>query len=111
MRGLTFRGLRTIHHETIPDPVLVDEGDAIVRVERAGHGSRPGRRPSRLAFELVRPGGGVAIAGVHHESELAFSPLEAYDRNLALRIGRCPARSLMDELLPLIRVAPSSRPS
>jgi threonine dehydrogenase-like Zn-dependent dehydrogenase len=58
---------------------------------------------SRLAFDLVRPGGVVAIAGVHHESRFAFSPLEAYDRNLTLRIGRCPARSLMDELLPWLR--------
>jgi threonine dehydrogenase-like Zn-dependent dehydrogenase len=57
---------------------------------------------SRLAFDLVRPGGVVAIAGVHHEDRFAFSPLEAYDRNLTLRIGRCPARSLMDELLPLV---------
>jgi threonine dehydrogenase-like Zn-dependent dehydrogenase len=57
---------------------------------------------SRLAFDLVRPGGIVAIAGVHHEDRFAFSPLEAYDRNLTLRIGRCPARSLMDELLPLV---------
>jgi threonine dehydrogenase-like Zn-dependent dehydrogenase len=53
---------------------------------------------ARLAFDLVRPGGIVSIAGVHHESHFAFSPVEAYDRNLTLRIGRCPARSLMDEL-------------
>jgi threonine dehydrogenase-like Zn-dependent dehydrogenase len=58
---------------------------------------------SRLAFDLVRPGGVVAIAGVHHESRFAFSPLEAYDKNLTLRIGRCPARSHMEELLPLVR--------
>ncbi|HET9325521.1 MAG TPA: alcohol dehydrogenase catalytic domain-containing protein [Candidatus Eisenbacteria bacterium] len=58
---------------------------------------------SRLAFELVRPGGIVAIAGVHHESRFSFSPLEAYNKNLTLSIGRCPARSLMEELLPLLR--------
>jgi threonine dehydrogenase-like Zn-dependent dehydrogenase len=52
----------------------------------------------RLAFDLVRPGGVVSIVGVHHESRFAFSPVEAYDRNLTLRIGRCPARSLMEEL-------------
>ena len=57
---------------------------------------------SRLAFDLVRPGGVVAIAGVHHESHFVFSPVEAYDKNLTLRIGRCPARSYMDELLPLL---------
>lgn len=58
---------------------------------------------SRLAFDLVRPGGVVSIVGVHHESNFAFSPVEAYDRNLTLRIGRCPARSLMDELKGLLR--------
>lgn len=57
----------------------------------------------RLAFDLVRPGGVVSIAGVHHESRFAFSPVEAYDRNLTLRIGRCPARSLMEELRELLR--------
>ena len=61
---------------------------------------------SRLAFDLVRPGGTVAIAGVHHEDRFAFSPVEAYDKNLSLRIGRCPARSCMEELLPLIRRRP-----
>ena len=61
---------------------------------------------SRLAFDLMRPGGRVAIAGVHHERYFAFSPLEAYDKNLTLRIGRCPARSCMEELLPLLRRRP-----
>ena len=56
----------------------------------------------RLAFDLVRPGGIVSIVGVHHESRFAFSPVEAYDRNLTLRIGRCPARSLMEELRGLL---------
>lgn len=54
----------------------------------------------RLAFDLVRPGGTVSTAGVHHEGRFPFSPAEAYDRNLTWRIGRCPARGLMDELLP-----------
>jgi threonine dehydrogenase-like Zn-dependent dehydrogenase len=58
---------------------------------------------ARAAFDLVRPGGVVSIAGVHHESRFAFSPVEAYDKNLTLRIGRCPARSLMDELQDLLR--------
>jgi threonine dehydrogenase-like Zn-dependent dehydrogenase len=60
----------------------------------------------RLAFDLVRPGGVVAVAGVHHEPHFAFSPAEAYDKNLTLRIGRCPARSLMEELEPLLRRRP-----
>jgi threonine dehydrogenase-like Zn-dependent dehydrogenase len=58
---------------------------------------------ARLAFDLVRAGGVVSIAGVHHEERFPISPVEAYDRNLTLRIGRCPARSLMEELLPVLR--------
>lgn len=58
---------------------------------------------ARLAFDLVRPGGIVSTVGVHHGAGFPFSPAEAYDRNLTWRIGRCPARSLMEELLPLVR--------
>jgi threonine dehydrogenase-like Zn-dependent dehydrogenase len=55
---------------------------------------------ARLALDLVRPGGVVSIVGVHHEDRFPFSPLEAYDRNLTIHIGRCPARSLMEGLIP-----------
>jgi threonine dehydrogenase-like Zn-dependent dehydrogenase len=55
----------------------------------------------RLAFELVRPGGTIAVVGVHHEAAFSFSPGQAYDKNLSYRIGRCPARHYMERLLPL----------
>jgi threonine dehydrogenase-like Zn-dependent dehydrogenase len=55
----------------------------------------------RLAFELTRPGGTVSTVGVHHEAVLPFSPVEAYDRNLTWRIGRCPVRHYLPGLLPL----------
>ncbi len=58
---------------------------------------------SRLAFDLVRPGGTVAAAGVHTEAGFAFSPVEAYDKNLTYRAGRCPARAYMERLLPVVR--------
>ncbi|HEY7699745.1 MAG TPA: alcohol dehydrogenase catalytic domain-containing protein, partial [Vicinamibacteria bacterium] len=58
---------------------------------------------TRLAFELVRPGGIVSAVGVHTEAQFAFSPVEAYDKNLTYRTGRCPARSYMNRLLPLVR--------
>jgi threonine dehydrogenase-like Zn-dependent dehydrogenase len=58
---------------------------------------------ARLAFDLVRPGGTIATVGVHHEARFPFSPAQAYDRNLTWRIGRCPARSLMEGLVPLAR--------
>jgi len=56
---------------------------------------------SRLAFELVRPGGTIAAVGVHHEAAFAFSPGAAYDKNLTYRIGRCPVRHYMEQLLPI----------
>jgi threonine dehydrogenase-like Zn-dependent dehydrogenase len=58
---------------------------------------------TRLAFDLVRPGGIVSAVGVHTESSFAFSPVEAYDKNLTYRAGRCPARPYIDRLLPLVR--------
>ena len=64
---------------------------------------------SRLAFDLVRPGGTVSIAGVHHEAKFAFSPVEAYDKNVTVRIGRCPARSLMDDCRGLLGKRPELR--
>jgi threonine dehydrogenase-like Zn-dependent dehydrogenase len=58
---------------------------------------------TRAALDLVRPGGTIAAVGVHNEPAFPFSPAEAYERNLTYRIGRCPARSLIDDLLPLAR--------
>jgi threonine dehydrogenase-like Zn-dependent dehydrogenase len=58
---------------------------------------------TRLAMDLLRPGGILSAVGVHTEPHLAFSPVEAYDKNLTYRTGRCPARSYMNRLLPLVR--------
>jgi len=55
----------------------------------------------QLGFRLVRPGGTIAVVGVHHETGFPFSPGQAYDKNLTVRIGRCPARSYMEQLTPL----------
>lgn len=57
---------------------------------------------TRLAVDLVRPGGVVASVGVHTEEHFAFGPAEAYDKNLTYRSGRCPARNQMERLLPLV---------
>ncbi len=56
---------------------------------------------SRASLDLLRPGGTLAAVGVHTEASFAFSPGEAYDKNLTYRAGRCPARALMDTTLPL----------
>lgn len=57
---------------------------------------------SRLAIDLVRPGGVISAAGVHTEERFAFSPVEAYDKNLTYRAGRCSARSYIDRVLPWV---------
>lgn len=58
---------------------------------------------TRLAYEIVRPGGAIAAAGVHTEEALAFSPGEAYDKNITYRAGRCPARQYMERLAPVVQ--------
>jgi 2-desacetyl-2-hydroxyethyl bacteriochlorophyllide A dehydrogenase len=56
----------------------------------------------RLSFDIVRPGGTIAVVGVHTDPQFTFSPVEAYNKNIAYRVGRCPARRYMAELLPLV---------
>lgn len=51
-----------------------------------------------LAYRLVRPGGRMGVIGCHCTPHFAFSPAQAYDKNLTYRTGRCPARSLMGTL-------------
>ena len=57
---------------------------------------------TRLAVDLLRPGGTLAAAGVHTEAQFSFSPGEAYDKNLTYRAGRCSARAYMERALALI---------
>ena len=51
-----------------------------------------------LAFQLIRPGGVMSVIGCHTSKQFAFSPVDAYDKNLTYRTGRCPARHYMDKL-------------
>ena len=53
----------------------------------------------RTAIDLVRLGGTISVVGVHNEAGFPFTPAELYDRNLTYRVGRCPARHLIDRLL------------
>ena len=57
----------------------------------------------RLAIELVRPGGIISSVGVCNDEHFAFSPVEAYNKNLTYKIGRCPARFMMEKLLPVVQ--------
>lgn len=74
-----------------------DGAGADVVLEAVGNPSA-----SRLALDLVRPGGTISAVGVHTTPEFAFSPVEAYDKNLTYKTGRCPARHYMDLVLPLL---------
>ena len=56
----------------------------------------------RLAFSLLRPGGTLSVIAVQTDPSFPISPIEAYDRNLTLRVGRAPVRAVLDELLPLV---------
>lgn len=58
---------------------------------------------TRLAIALLRPGGHLSIASVHTEGAFAVTPTLAYDHNLTLSMGRCPARSRLDALTELVR--------
>ena len=90
-------------------PVAIDSANPLDTVREATDGRGADTvleavgspESSRLAFELVRPGGTIAAVGVHHEASFPFSPAQAYDKNLTWRIGRCPARHYMDRLVPL----------
>lgn len=57
----------------------------------------------RLALDVVRRGGIVSVVGVHTAPHFAFSPAEAYDKNLTYKVGRCSARYYMERLHGLVR--------
>lgn len=57
----------------------------------------------RSAYDLVRAGGTISVVGVHNEDRLAFTPAEAYDKNLTYTVGRCPARSVLEQLIPVVQ--------
>lgn len=48
-----------------------------------------------LAYQCVRPGGIMSVIGCHCTPNFAFSPVDAYDKNLTYRTGRCPAGHYM----------------
>lgn len=92
------------------EPVDIRESAvAVIREATGGRGADAAveavgsPQATRLAFDLVRPGGTIGAVGVHTESHLAIAPGEAYDKNLTYRAGRAPARAYMERLLPLIR--------
>ena len=56
----------------------------------------------KLAMQLIRPGGVMSVIGCHCTPNFQFGPVDAYDKNLTYRTGRCPARHYMDLLTPRV---------
>jgi threonine dehydrogenase-like Zn-dependent dehydrogenase len=65
----------------------------------------PGSPGLRTAFELVAAGGVISSVGVHTPGPqpFPFSAVECYDKNVSLHFGRCSARSLIPELVELLK--------
>lgn len=58
---------------------------------------------TRAAYDLVRPGATISVVGVHYDEQFPFSPPNAYDKNLTFTVGRCPARRVMQDLIPVVQ--------
>jgi threonine dehydrogenase-like Zn-dependent dehydrogenase len=98
-----------VNFGAIPLDHRQDDPVAYIRNETDGRGADAvmevvgSASAAKLAIQLVRPGGIIAVAGVHNEEHFAFSPNEAYDKNLTYKVGRCPARYYMERLIPLVQ--------
>lgn len=92
-----------------PIHLLNDDPVAVVKEATDGRGADGvmevvGSQPAmRLATDLLRPGGTISSIGVHTEDTMAFTPVEAYDKNITFRSGRCPARHYMERLVPVVQ--------
>lgn len=53
----------------------------------------------KLAMDILRPGGIISSVGVHSAKTFSFSPIQAYDKNLTYKSGRCPARYYAEKLV------------
>eukprot|EP00899_Mesostigma_viride_P004871 jgi/Mesvir1/14385/Mv09782-RA.2 len=80
---------------------LSEDPVAVVRAATGGFGSAAvlevvgSPAATRLAYNLVQPGGTISSVGCHTSPEWGFTPVDGYNKNITYRSGRCPARSLM----------------
>jgi threonine dehydrogenase-like Zn-dependent dehydrogenase len=97
------------HFGAIPLDYRQDDPVAYIRNETEGRGADAvlevvgSPAAAKMAINLVRPGGIISVVGVHNEEHFAFSPNDAYDKNLTYKVGRCPARYYMERLIPLVQ--------
>jgi threonine dehydrogenase-like Zn-dependent dehydrogenase len=55
-----------------------------------------------FAFRMVGPGGTLSVIAVQTDAGFPFTPVEAYDRNITVRFGRAPVRSVLNRLLSTV---------
>ncbi len=55
-----------------------------------------------LAYRVMRPAGIMSVVGCHCTPDFSFSPVDAFDKNLTYRTGRCSARGYFSRLDGLI---------
>ncbi len=85
---------------------LADDPAAFIREETGSAGLAAvmeavgSKDAQKLAFDIVSPGGIISAIGVNTSADFAFTPADAYNKNISFRTGRCPARHYMDIVLP-----------
>ncbi|EIW81237.1 hypothetical protein CONPUDRAFT_104507 [Coniophora puteana RWD-64-598 SS2] len=55
-----------------------------------------------LAYDVVRPFGGIHSIGVHQEPMMPFQGRQLYDKNVSFDFGRCPVRAMLPMALDLL---------
>ncbi|QGI87014.1 hypothetical protein CEK25_001970 [Fusarium fujikuroi] len=75
---------------------LSDGRGADVIIEVVGHSSA-----LDMGFKLLRPWGIISSVGVHN-GEIPWTGNQAYGKNLTIKMGRCPVRSIFEDSLKLL---------
>ncbi|KAH6869047.1 chaperonin 10-like protein [Thelonectria olida] len=75
---------------------LTDGRGADIVIEVVGHSSA-----LEMGFQLLRPWGSISSVGVHN-GEIPWTGNQAYAKNLTIKMGRCPVRSIFEEALELL---------
>ncbi|KAJ3510816.1 hypothetical protein NMY22_g15854 [Coprinellus aureogranulatus] len=90
------------------DVLAIDEAKARVRELTKGVGSCAvlevvgNSSALSLAYTLVRAFGVIVSVGVHGEAPLPFNGRAAYNKNVSIDFGRCPARAMFPPAFDLL---------
>ena len=92
-------GARACHPDDLAAVVAeVTDGEGVAAVVDAAGAAAS----FAAAVSLVRTGGTVQVIAVPTGSAVDLSPVHAYDRNLTVRFGRAPVRSLLPAVLDAV---------